>query len=211
VNYPQKSVQQAAATTIGLLRTEAAIPDLQKVFRSSEDKDVRAAALDALAFMPTKETAPLFTQYLSDKDKRLRISSALGLGRLQDGAYMTNLEKSAQTEKDTGVRLALDFAFVKNGKNDPIAELISNLSSRIHRGEAVPYLTELARDAKIRELLRPYLSSRDADIRKNLCVVYAASGDAQSVAYLEDLTRDRDSEVSSEASRAIRVIRSRGQ
>ena len=212
LNYPQKSVQEAAATTVGLLRTESAIPDLQKMFQNASDKekDVRAAALDALAFMPTKDTAALFTQYLADKDKRLRTSSALGLGRLQDASYLPTLQKAAGAEKDTSVRLALDFAFVKNGKLDGLSELVSNLSSRVHRGEAVPYLTELAREPKIRESLRPYLGSRDADVRKNLCDVYAASGDAASISYLEDLTRDRDPEVANEANRAIRIIRARG-
>src|SRR5208283_3563645 len=80
LNYPQKSVQENAATTLGLLRTEAALPELEKLFQNNPDnKDVRAAALDALAFMPNKDTAPLFVRYMNDKDKRLRASSALGI------------------------------------------------------------------------------------------------------------------------------------
>lgn len=211
LNYPQKSVQQAAASTLGVLRAEAAIPDLQRLFQNSvDDKDVRAAALDALAFMPNKDSALLFVKYLNDKEKRLRGSSALGLGRLQDPSYVSTLEKAQEIEKDTGVRLALDFALLKNRKMESLQELVSNLSSRVHRGEARPYLTELAREKTIRDALRSYLYSKDADIRENLCMVYGASGDSSSIPDLEVLVRDRNADVAQEASRAIRLIRARG-
>jgi HEAT repeat protein len=218
LNYPQKSVQKAAADTLGILRTEAAIPDLQKLFQNTDDKNVRAAALDALAFIPAKEAAPLFVSDLEDKDKRLRISSALGLGRLQDPSNFGALEKAEEEEKDTGVRLALDFALVnaqlKGGKiekMDSLTELVSNLTSRVHRGEARPYLIELARDPKVREALTTSLYSSEPDIRKNLCIVFGVSGDSASIGSLEVLLRDRDAEVANEASRAIRIIQSRSK
>ena len=211
LNYPQKSVQKSAAEALGILRTEAAIPELQKLFENSDDKNIRAAALDALAFMPVKATAPVFVTFLEDQDRRLRASSALGLGRLQDPGNLSALETAEEAEKDTGVRLALDFAMVNGGKTDSLKEMVSNLSSRVHRGEARPYLIELARDPKIREALRPYLYSSDADIRKNLCIVFGASGDSASISALEPLLRDRDAEVANEANRAIRIIQSRGK
>ena len=210
LNYPQKSVQESAASTLGVLRTEAAIPDLTRMFQNQDDKDVRAAALDALAFMPTKDTVGLFAKSLDDKDKRLRTSAALGLGRLRDPSYLGALERAEGAEKDTGVRLALDFALVKESKMDPLRELVSNLSSRLHRGEARPYLIELARDPKVRETLVPYLYSKDSDIRRNLCVVFGASGDSSSVSYLDVLLRDPDPEIANEAGRAIRILHMRG-
>lgn len=210
LKYPQKSVQEAAASTLGVLRAEAAIPDLQQMFQNSTDeKDVRAAALDALAFMPNKDTAPLFTKYLYDKERRLRASSALGLGRLADPSYADALLKARQAEKDAGVRLALEFALVKTGKMESLRPLVSSLTSRIHRGEARPYLIELARDKTVRTALRPYLFSKQADIRENLCTVYGISGDQSSLPDLEVLLRDRKPTVSDEANRAIRLIRSR--
>ena len=212
LNYPQKSVQIAAASTLGVLRTEEAIPSLEKMFQNSpDDKDVRAAALESMAYMPTKETAPFFVKYLNDKEKRLRGSSALGLGRLNDPSYADALAKALDSEKDTGVRLALDFALVKSGRMDALGEIVSNLNSRVHRGEAVPYLTELARERAVRDALKTYLYSKDNDVRQNLCIVYGASGDSSSIPDLEVLLRDRKSEVAEEASRAIRLIRSRAQ
>ncbi|MDP2734973.1 MAG: HEAT repeat domain-containing protein, partial [bacterium] len=57
LNYPQENIQERAAETVGLLRTEEAIPDLQQLLQNSDSKVVRATALEALAFMPSAETA----------------------------------------------------------------------------------------------------------------------------------------------------------
>ncbi|MBI2819670.1 MAG: HEAT repeat domain-containing protein [Acidobacteria bacterium] len=210
LKYPQKSIQQRAATTLGLLRTHEAIPELRTVLENSGDKDVRIAALDALAFMPVPETAPLFQTYLEDREKRMRASAALALGRLQGANYSGLLMQARERERDAGVRLALAFSLVAHGKMEYLDELVSNLSSRVRVGEARPYLIELARQGPVRSALYPKLYSSDSDLRKNLCMVLAASGDSASISYLEVLLRDSNSEVVQEASRAIRILRSRG-
>ena len=210
LKYPQKSIQQRAATTLGLLRTHEAIPELRTLLENSDDKDVRIAALDAVALMPTPETAPLFQAYLEDKEKQMRASAALALGRIQGANYSGLLMQARELERDAGVRLALAFGLVAHGRMELLDELVSNLSSRVRVGEARPYLIELARQEAVRTALYPKLYSPDADIRKNLCAVLAASGDSSSVSYLEVLLRDSNAEVVQEASRAIRILRSRG-
>ena len=57
----------------------------------------------------------------------------------------------------------------------------------------------------------PSLYSFDGDIRKNLYIVFGASGGSASINYQEPLLRDRGSEVANEASHAIRIIQSRGR
>jgi len=208
--YPQKEVQRAAATTLGLLRTEGAIGDLRLSLEASEDPDVRAAMLDALAYMPQEATAPLFLRLLADRDRRLRGPAALGLGRLKGPQNTSNLDQAYQGERDAGVRLALAFALASHGRLEHLNELVESLNSRTRQGEARPYLIELARERPVREALYAHLYSRDAEIRKNLCMVFGASGDSASISQLENLLRDRNSEVALEASRAIRILRSRG-
>ena len=212
LSYPQERIQQLAALTLGLLQTESAVPELRQLFTNSRDKDVRAAALEALAFMPQQQTVPLFLEYLQDREKRFRVAAALGLARFRDpnANYAPVLEQARGQERDGGVRLALAFALVAHGKMEYLEELVSGLTSRVRRGEARPYLTELAREEAVREALRQHLYSTNAEIRKNLCMVYAASGDSSSISYLEVLLRDRDPEVVQQASRAIRILRSRG-
>jgi HEAT repeat protein len=210
LKYPQKSIQQRAAATLGMLRAESAIPELRALLENTGDKNVRSAALDALAFMPTAETAPLFLNNLSNKEKQMRASAALGLGRLKEANYSAMLEEALQTERDAAVRLALDFALVAHGRMELLDEVVSQLSSRVHVGEARPYLIELAREEAVRQALYPKLYSNDAEIRKNLCAILAASGNSSSISYLEVLLRDSKPEVVEEAGRAIRVLRARG-
>jgi len=210
LKYPQQSIQQRAAITLGLLRTHEAIPELRNLLENSGDKNVRMAALEALAFMPVAETAAVFQAYLNDKEKQMRASAALALGRLKEANYSGILEQSRQKEKDAGVRLALAFALVAHGRMELLDELVSSLGSRVRVGEARPYLMELARQEAVRNALYPKLYSPDPDIRKNLCAVLAASGNGTSISYLEVLLRDSDAEVVQEASRAIRILRSRG-
>jgi hypothetical protein len=62
----------------------------------------------------------------------------------------------------------------------------------------------------VRQALYAHLYSRNAEVRKNLCVVLGQSGDSGSVVQLDNLLRDRDPEVAVEAGRAIRILRSRG-
>lgn len=208
--YPQLEVQRAAAMTLGLLRTEGAIGDLRVALEASDDPEVRSAMLDALAFMPQEATAPIFLQHLSDRERRMRGPAALGLGRLKNPQYLSQLEQAWQQERDDGVKLALAFALVFHGRLEVLNELVERLPSRTRGGEARPYLIELARERPVRDALYAHLYSRDAEIRKGLCMVFGASGDSASIAQLENLLRDRDSEVALEASRAIRILRSRG-
>jgi HEAT repeat protein len=210
LNYPQKKVQQRAAVTLGLLQTREAIPELRALLQNTDDKDVRIAALDALAFMPTAETAPVFQQYLEDREKQMRTSAALGLGRLKISAnYSGVLGQALPNERDSGVRLALAFALVAHGRLEMLEDLVAALSSRVRVGEARPYLIELAREDAVRRELYPKMYSSDIEIRRSLCQVMAASGDNASISYLEVLLRDADPTVVQEASRAIRLIRAR--
>jgi HEAT repeat protein len=210
LQYPQKSVQQRAAITLGLLRTHEAIPELRNLLASSDDNDIRVSALDALAFMPVPETAPVFEAFLQDREKRMRSAAALALGRLPEANYSGLLLQAREKERDAGARLAMDFGLVANGRMEFLDNLVSALSSSVRAGEARPYLIELARRDAIRAALYPKLYSTDTEVRINLCRVLAASGDSSSISYLEVLLRDSDSEVVEEASRAIRILRSRG-
>ncbi|HWP85885.1 MAG TPA: HEAT repeat domain-containing protein [Terriglobia bacterium] len=209
LHYPQESIQRRATITLGLLRTREAIPQLRTLLENSPNKNVRIAALEALSFMPTPENAPLFAGYLEDREKQMRAAAALALGRLPEANYSGILLQARQKERDASVRLALAFGLVANGRMEFLEELISSLDSRVRVGEARPYLIELARKPAVREELYPHLYAPEAEIRKNLCMVLAASGDATSVSYLEVLLRDSDPAVVQEASRAIRIIRSR--
>jgi HEAT repeat protein len=209
LSYPQTGVQREAATTLGVFRVSEAIPELRRLYENSLDKEVRKAALEALAFMPAVETTPVFEQALLEREGHIRASAALGLGRLRDEKYRSVMEAARLKEKDEGVQLALAFALILNGKRELLDRLVPALGSRFRAGEAEAYLMEAARDEATRDGLYARLYHTDAQVRAGMCRVLAISGDNRSISYLEVLLKDRNKDVVAAASRAIRILRAR--
>jgi HEAT repeat protein len=215
VKDPDSKVQIAAIETMGLLRVKQALPDLTNVLNRARDIKVRRAALVSIAMLPSKDSRPLYQQYLSDKDDRLRAAAAEGFARLRDPADVPMLQKTWEEENKPQPRLSLAFALVMDGKTTELSEfsplqfLINNLNSAAYNGEAYPFLVELARDPKVRGLLYGPLANGTKDEKLGLCKVLAVSGDAGSVAPLQKLTSDPDSAVSQAAVNAVRSLQSR--
>lgn len=209
-----KKVQIAAIETAGLLYNREALPDLREVLRSTRDRDVRRAALTALAMLPDPENGPLLRQYLTDRDAGLRGAAAEGLGRLKDPSDLPALEKAFEDERDASARLSLAFALVLHGRLStseltPLRYLIDNLNSARRSGQAQPLLIELARDARVRQALHPAIRTGTKDEKIGLAWVLARSGGPEDVEVLEALTRDADLTVASEALRAVRTLKAR--
>ena len=85
----------------------------------------------------------------------------------------------------------------------PLQFLIDNLNFVAYKGEAFPFLVELAReDAVLRSLYAP-LQSGTKDEKIGLARVLARSGDKESIPELQKLSNDPDSEVGQEGLRAL--------
>jgi hypothetical protein len=91
----------------------------------------------------------------------------------------------------------------------PLRFLIDNLNSSAYKGEALPFLTEVARDSSARKALYEPLQTATKDEKIGLARVLAVSGDKDSVAYLEKVSRDTDPEVAQEGLRAMRNLQAR--
>jgi hypothetical protein len=91
----------------------------------------------------------------------------------------------------------------------PLQFLINNLNSSAYRGEAFPFLVEVARNPQIRPALYHALTTGTKDEKIGLCGVLARSGDQASVPELQKLTNDPDTEVAKEALKAVRTLQSR--
>lgn len=211
-----EKVQVTAIEATGLLMNRQATPDLRDVLDRSRKMPVKRAALTALAQMPDPQLHSLYASYLDNKDEGMREGAAEGLGRLKDPADRSKLETAFSDESKTGPRLSLAFALVEEGKRDmgefdPLRYLVNNLNSSGYRGVARPYLVELARDPQVRQSL--YIALQDANVTKDektgLAEVLARSGGQDSIAPLEKLSQDSDSEVSQAALRAEKNLRAR--
>jgi HEAT repeat protein len=207
-------VQIAAIETTGLLRNQGAVPDLIEVLKRAKDAKVRRAALGSLAMLPDEKTRPIYEQYLNDPDEKMRACAAEGFGRLRNPADSPMIEQAWNNEGKPAARVSLAFAMVKLGRTElsqfsPLQFLINNLNSSAYKGEAQPFLTELARDNSVRKALYASVSTGTKDEKMGIARVLAVSGDKESVPYLEKLSRDPDTEVAQEGLRAMRNLQAR--
>ena len=129
-------------------------------------------------------------------------------------AYQPTLEATFKNEHKMGPRLAVAFALVALGNLDtsdfsPLRYLINTLNVRTYQGVAGAYLTELARDLKVRLAIYPMLARSTKDEKIQLCTVFARSGDKDTLPYLETLSVDPDKDVAPEAIRSLRTLRAR--
>jgi HEAT repeat protein len=209
-----QKVLLAAIETTGLLRNQEAVPDLTETLKRAKDIKVRRAALTAMAMLPTAQSHPVYAQYLQDKDEKLRAAAAEGFARLRNPADLPMLEKAWQDEGKTTPRLSLAFAQVMLGKTElsefsPLRYLINTLNSAAYKGEALPFLVELARDDQVRKSIVGAVQAGTKDEKIGLARVLARSGDKDSVAVLQKLSNDTDSEVAQEGLRALRSLQAR--
>ena len=207
-------VQIAALETTGLLQNKESLPDLIDVLNRSRDAKVKRAALEAIAMLPSETSRPIYARYLNDKDDRLRAAAAEGYARLRNPADLPMLEKAWQDETKPQPRLSLAFAEVMLGKTEisqfsPLQFLIDNLNSVAYKGEAFPFLVELAREEAVRRSLYAPLQSGTKDEKIGLARVLARSGDKASIPELQKLSNDSDSEVAQEGLRALRTVQAR--
>jgi HEAT repeat protein len=207
-------VQIAAIETTGLLRNRDAVPDLVEVLKRAKDAKVRRAALGSLAMLPDEKSRAVYQQYLNDKDDKMRAAAAEGFARLRNPSDAGMIEQAWKDEGKTSPRISLAFAMVMLGRSEisefsPLQYLINNLNSSAYKGEAQPFLTEVARDGSTRKALYAPLETGTKDEKIGLARVLAVSGDKESVAHLEKTSRDPDPEVAQEGLRAVRNLQAR--
>jgi HEAT repeat protein len=207
-------VQIAAIETTGLLQNKEALPALTDALNRARDAKVRRAALTAIAMLPSDQSRTLYAQYLPDKDDKMRAAAAEGYARLKNAADLPALDKAWQTEGKTSPRLSMAFALVALGRTEvsqfsPLQYLINTLNSASYKGEAFPFLVELAREPQVRQPLHRALATGTKDEKIGIAGVLARSGDQESLGELQKLTHDADPEVAREVLRAVRTLQAR--
>jgi HEAT repeat protein len=209
-----QKVQIAAIETTGLLRTKEAVPELADALKRARDARVKRAALTAIAMLPSETSRDLYAQYLHDKDDAMRAAAAEGYARLRNPADLPMLEEAWRDEGKTPARLSLAFAQVMLGKTEigefsPLKYLIDTLNSASYKGEAFPFLVELAREGQVRKALYGPLAAGTKDEKIGLAGVLARSGDQEDVPHLQTLSNDPDKDVAGEGLRALRTLQTR--
>ena len=209
-------VQIAALETTGILRNKEAAPDVRDAMAHARNIKVRRAAFTALSMIGDAGDHAAFLRDLNDKDDAIRAAAAEGLARVKNPADRPVVEKAFGEEKKMNPRLSDAFALVslgviETGEFSPLRYLVNSLNQRVYRGFAVAYLTELARDAKVRQAIYPMLTGATKDEKIQMSTVLARSGERDSIPFLETLSIDPDADVAQEGIRSLRTLRARLQ
>jgi len=207
-------VQIAALETAGLLQNKEALPDIKRALERARNNKIRRAALTALAMLPDESNRAIYARYLRDRNEALRGAAAEGYARLRNKADLPMLEQAFQEERKLSPRLSLAFALVMLGKTQmsefsPLQLLVNSLNSSARGGEAFAFLVEVARDPAVRAPLYPAMERGTKDEKIGLARVMARSGDNDSIAVLEVVSRDSDIEVAQEGLRALQNLKTR--
>jgi HEAT repeat protein len=207
-------IQIATLETTGLLRNRDAAPDVRDALEHARNIKVRRAAMSALAMLGDTGDHAAFLRDLNDKDDALRASAAEGLARIKNPADRGAVDHAFVDERKMSPRLSDAFALVALGNLDasefsPLKYLVNTLNNRTYRGVASAFLTELAREPKVRQAIYPMLTSATKDEKIQMSIVLARSGDRDSIPYLETLSMDSDSDVAQEGIRSLRTLRAR--
>ncbi len=207
-------IQIAALETTGILRNKEAAHDVRDALEHARNIRVRRSALTTLAMLSDPVDHAAFARDLNDKDEAIRSAAAEGLARLKDPTDRTLVDKAFTDEHKLGPRLSDAFAMVSLGNLDtgefsPLRYLVNTLNVRTYRGVASAFLTELAREQPVREAIYPLLPRATKDEKIQLSIVFARSGERDTVHYLETLSLDPDADVAQEGVRSLRTLRAR--
>ena len=207
-------IQIATLETTGLLRNRDAAPDVRDALEHARNVKVNRAAISALAMLGDGGDHDLFLRDLNDKDENMRAAAAEGLARIRNPSDRSAVDHAFTDEHKMSPRLSDSFALVGMGNLDtsefsPLRYLYNTLNIRSYRAVANAYLTELARDAKVRQAIYPMLTGATKDEKIQMSIVLARSGDRDSLPYLETLSMDSDSDVAQEGIRSLRTLRAR--
>jgi len=198
-----RDIAQAAILSIGLVGYKSARPALEDIFKNDRSEISRKKALEAIALLGDPGSQPLLESLLGNTNDSYRELAAEGLARIGPDA---NLVKTRfEMEKKANVRNALAFALVSAGQDNYVNDLASALDTR-QAYQVQVYLYELGKyKGKLPELHR-YLKSSNSRVRAKMAHIVGDIGDPSSRTLIEELTKDRDSEVASEAIIALRKL-----
>jgi HEAT repeat protein len=199
----EEEIAEAAILSIGLVAYKDARPALENIFRTDRSTQLRKRAIEAIALMRDPGALAFFESLLGSSDDYYREMAAEGIARIDHDPSV--LKTRYETEKKANVRNALAFALVAADQDQYFNDLVNALLTR-QAYQAEKYIYELGKfEGKLPELHK-YLTSTNARARAGMARIVGDIGDPSSRPLIQELTRDKDTEVVREAIVALRKL-----
>lgn len=157
---------------------------------------------NAAAQEPQVNDAAGYVRRLGDRDARTRRQAAEELARLVAVEHMRLVEGYRMQERDARVRLALDWALYRMGKQQALFEVVRGLESDSRYEQALSYLAQL----ETPQPLHLFLKRVTGKTQVRLIEALARVGDATTLEELKPFTESLDPLVSEAAKFAEREI-----
>ena len=166
----------------------------------------RPAVQDGLE-APRRVDSALVARKLSSQNPNERREAAEELARMAAVEHRRLAEGYRVQEKDARVRLALDWALYRMGKNESIFPLVRALDSKKQAEQSVAYLKQL----ETPDPLYVFLKRVNGNTQIRLLEVLAAVGDNGTLEQIKPFTQSLDPGIADAALFAEREINSRLQ
>src|SRR5947209_14302652 len=151
---------------------------------------------------PATIDSAVVARRLSSQNPLERRAAAEEIARLSAVEHRRLVEGYRAQEKDSRVRLALDWALYRMGKNESLFALVRALDEKKLAGQSVSYLKQLDGPAP----LYIFLGHVNGNTEIRLLEVLAAVGDADTIERIKPFTESTDPGIADAAKFAEREI-----
>jgi HEAT repeat protein len=200
VDDTSEVVRMFAVEALGLMRDDRLVGPARG-YAARGKGDLARASMLALARIGAKEDIETFREQLVSRDVFLRRVGAEGIGRGGDRESMPALERLAASEKAPAVRLAAMFSLQLFGQTQTHL-IASAIADDTQARQAVDYLLEIGPSA-MPGIVEAVKVAVTPEHKATLAQLVGYLGSEADRAWLEPLTKDRDTRVRRAATVAL--------
>lgn len=206
INSREALVRRAAMQALGQLRYPNAVQALSDQFSYRQRGLDAMAALEGLAGIGHPTSTTVFEELLTNSDADMRRLAVEGLARTGNREALPALQQMGQSERSTGVLLALHYANVKlEGTDGSLQQLVASLRTAPQRQLVIRYLLDLS--PSVAPSLAESLKDESADVRRLVADVLGFSRNTAVIPALEAAAKDPDPDVAGAAQQAIERLK----
>jgi HEAT repeat protein len=206
INSRDALVRRAAMQALGQLRYQNAVQALLDQFSYRQRGLDAMAALEGLAGIGHPTSVSVFEELLTSSNADMRRLAVEGLARVGHRDALTTLQQMGQSERSSGVLLALHYANAKfQAVDGSLQQLVASLRTAAQRPLALRYLLDLS--VSVAPGLAESLKDQSADVRRLVADVLGFSRDPAVIPALEAATNDSDPDVAAASQQAIERLK----